>query len=85
MLMGDVESAILLHEQMLADFERLLGAEHPDTLAACNNVALTYRDMGDVVRATALFERTLASCERVLGSDHPITETTRENLEATQR
>jgi len=37
---------IALHEQVLADRERVLGADHPDTLMARNNLAAAYRDAG---------------------------------------
>ena len=33
-----------LYEQNLADMERVLGADHPDTLAARNNLTDAYRD-----------------------------------------
>jgi hypothetical protein len=31
---------------VVADFERLLGGEHPDTLIARGNLAASYRHMG---------------------------------------
>jgi hypothetical protein len=37
------ESAITLHEQNLADQERGLGADHPDTLSTRGNLAAAYR------------------------------------------
>ena len=67
-------------EQTLAACERLLGADHPRTLGARNNLASAYRDVGRVNEAIMLFEQALAGRERVLGADHPHTVTTRNNL-----
>jgi hypothetical protein len=43
-----------LHERTLADRERLLGPDHPDTLTSRNNLANAYQEAGrpeDVLRA----------------------------------
>ena len=58
----------------------MLGADHPQTLTARNNLARAYQDAGDLGRAIPLFEQTLADSERVLGADHPATLTSRNNL-----
>ena len=60
--------------------ERVLGADHPDTLTARNNLADAYVSAGRLDEAIPLFERTLADHERVLGADHPDTLTSRHNL-----
>ena len=60
----------------------MLGADHPDTLASRNNLALAYRDAGRTAEAITLFEQTLADRERVLGANHPDTLATRNNLAA---
>ncbi|WP_425320945.1 tetratricopeptide repeat protein [Actinomyces bowdenii] len=49
-----------LYEQNLADRERVLGADHPSTLASRNNLAYAYGAVGDLGRAIPLYERTLA-------------------------
>jgi len=72
--------AVALHEQVLADRERVLGPEHPDTLAARNNLALAYQTAGRTDEAIALHERALADRERVLGPEHPGTLNSRSNL-----
>ncbi|WP_311136985.1 SAV_2336 N-terminal domain-related protein, partial [Streptomyces griseomycini] len=41
------------------DAERLLGDDHPDTLASRNNLAGAYESAGDLTRAIPLYERTL--------------------------
>ncbi|MGY1947719.1 tetratricopeptide repeat protein, partial [Nocardia asiatica] len=47
-------------EQALADRERVLGADHPDTLGSRNNLASAYQAAGRVAEAIPLYERTLA-------------------------
>jgi tetratricopeptide (TPR) repeat protein len=71
---------VALHERVLADLEEELGPEHPDTLAARNNLALAYQAIGRTDEAVALHEQALAERERVLGPDHPGTLNSRSNL-----
>ena len=67
-------------QRALAGYARVLGADHPYTLATGYNLASAYRAAGDLGRAIPLFEQTLADRERVLGADHPDTLTSRNNL-----
>ncbi|WP_244940684.1 tetratricopeptide repeat protein [Actinoplanes teichomyceticus] len=53
-----------LYEQALAGCRRVLGDDHPDTLASVNNLAGTFRAVGDLARAVLLFEQALAGCRR---------------------
>ena len=69
-----------MYEQTLADRERVLGPDHPDTLLSRNNLALAYRAAGRTDEAISLNEQTLADRERVLGPDHPDTLKSRDNL-----
>jgi hypothetical protein len=69
-----------LYERNLADSERLLGPDHPDTLASRNNLAMAYEDAGRVAEAIPLLERTLADSDRLLGPNHPTTDVVRGNL-----
>ncbi|MET7284548.1 tetratricopeptide repeat protein [Streptomyces sp. NPDC005573] len=64
----------------LIDRARILGADHPDTLATRNNLAGAYQDTGDPARAIPLLAQTLDDSVRILGPDHPSTITTRNNL-----
>ena len=57
-----------------------LGDDHPDTLAARDNLAHWRGEAGDAAGAVAEFEALLADRVRVLGPDHPDTLTTRGNL-----
>jgi len=59
--------------QTLSTRERVLGPEHPDTLASVNTLAgLLYRQ-GDYAGAQPLYERAIEARERVLGLEHPDT------------
>ena len=79
--LGDsAQQAILIGEPLLADQERVLGADDPDTLATRNNLANAYQDAGRAADAIPLYELTLADRERVLGADHPDTLASRNNL-----
>ena len=74
------EDSIELYEQVLAERERVLGADHPDTLTVRNNLAGAYKSAGRLAEAVELFERVLADRVRVLGPDHPDTLAARNNL-----
>ena len=50
-----------------------LGADHPDTLAAAGDPAVSLRAAGEYQAARELGEDTLANRRRVLGEDHPDT------------
>ena len=51
------EDSIELYEQVLAEYERVLGADHPDTLTVRNNLAGAYKSAGRLAEAVELFER----------------------------
>jgi hypothetical protein len=81
--LGDsAAQAIQVGEPLLADYERVLGPDHPSTLTSRNNLAAAYRAAGRAAEAIPLHERTLADYERVLGPDHPGTLQSRNNLAA---
>ena len=77
---GLLHQAIILFEQTLADSERILGPDHPDTLDSRNNLASAYQNSGRLEQAIPLFEQNLADRERILGPDHPGTLISRNNL-----
>jgi len=79
---GRTAEAITLHEQDLADQERVLGADHPDTSLLRSNLALAYQAAGRNAEAITLHEQALAARERVLGPDHPHTLLSRGDLAA---
>ncbi|WP_062437207.1 tetratricopeptide repeat protein [Herbidospora daliensis] len=78
--LADLTRAIPLLEQTLADYEQLLGGDHPHTLISRNDLADAYESAGDLGRAIPLYQQTLADRVRVLGGDHPHTLTSRNNL-----
>lgn len=79
--LGDSFSqAISVGSLVVVDSERVLGADHPSTLAAWNELAVAYDAAGRLDEAIPLYERSLADHERVLGADHPYTLQWRNNL-----
>jgi tetratricopeptide (TPR) repeat protein len=84
--LGDsAAQSILIAEPLLVGQERLLGAEHPDALAARNELAEAYRGAGRTAEAIVLFDQNLTVRERVLGADHPDTLLSRSNLASAYR
>ena len=77
---GLLDQAITLFEKNLADSERILGPDHPDTLTARNNLARAYQDADRLEQAIDLFEQNLTDSEHVLGPNHPWTTLFRDNL-----
>jgi len=72
--LGDsAEQSIMIAEPLLADLERVLGTDYPDTLDTRRNLAIAYQRAGRMAEAITLLEQTLADLERVLGADHPDT------------
>ena len=59
---------------------KILGDDHPHTLASRNNLAHAYYSAGRLDEAIPLYEEVLADRVRVLGADHPDTLTSRNNL-----
>ncbi|WP_221931682.1 tetratricopeptide repeat protein [Palleronia caenipelagi] len=77
---GRYDAALPLFGRALESSERVLDAEHPDTLSSVNNLAYLYRAQGRYDAAEPLYERALESRERVLGPEHPDTLTSVNNL-----
>ncbi|MGK2957906.1 MAG: tetratricopeptide repeat protein [Acidimicrobiales bacterium] len=69
----------------LAQYERILGPDHPDTITARGNLGICYRMAGRTEEAITIQERVLADSERILGPDHPDTITVRGNLGVSYR
>ena len=72
--------AISAGEAVAADSARMLGPDHPDTLASVNNLAIACQEAGRKAEAVRLHERALAGRVRVLGPEHPDTLASRNNL-----
>ena len=58
----------------------MLGPEHPDTLTAMANLAVTYSKQGKYDEAEELKLKVLDLSQKVLGPDHPDTFTSMENM-----
>jgi tetratricopeptide (TPR) repeat protein len=82
---GDLATAAPLHQQNLADCERLLGADHPETLVSRANLAYLYALQDQPARSLELHQRNLADCQRFHGPDHSHTLNARANLASCYR
>jgi tetratricopeptide (TPR) repeat protein len=81
--LGDRFAETIQYRQaLLADRERVLGEDHPDTLNSRDGLAVAYAATGRPGEAMRLLERTLADRDRVLGETHPDTLGSRNNLAA---
>ena len=80
---ADLSRAIELGLRVAADSERVLGAEHPDTVASRNNLACAYWSAGAWPRRSRCTSAPSADRERVLGADHTDTLHSRNNLAVT--
>ena len=80
---GDYWAAGTGYERQFAARRRVLGAEHPDTLASMGNLAISLHSQGDLAGARQLQETVLAARRRVLGAEHPDTLTVMSNLALT--
>ncbi|CAJ1579856.1 tetratricopeptide repeat protein [[Mycobacterium] wendilense] len=63
--------------ELYADEQRVLGADHPTTLAARNQIALLRRELGDRIGARDESAAVVEAQRRVLGETHPDTLTGR--------
>ena len=77
--------SIRIAEPLLADQERMLGTDHPDTLATRNELAEAYRDAGRTAEAITMLEQTVTDRERVLGAYHRLTLLSRSYLAGAYR
>ena len=78
--LGDWRTALQFGGTLLAASDRVLGADHPDTLATRSNLAFWTAKVGNGQRALALYQELLPDRIRVLGADHPNTLATRSNI-----
>jgi hypothetical protein len=77
---GLLGSARRTEEKVLALAREKLGPEHPATLTAMGNLALTLKAQGDLGAARQYFEEVLGVRRRVLGAEHPDTSIAAWNL-----
>jgi tetratricopeptide (TPR) repeat protein len=67
-MQGDLAGARKLNEQALKVHRGVLSKEHPFTLTALNNLALTLREQGDLAGARKLQEQALEAYRGVLSN-----------------
>jgi hypothetical protein len=67
---GDGVRAVELAESIRTECETLLGPEHPDSLAASDNLVIAYVAAGRAADGIGLAEDVLDARERVLGGDN---------------
>ena len=82
---GDHDSARALCSEVLSMQSRVLGPDHPDTLATKANLAATMSRQGNYEEAKRLEIEVLRTMQRVLGPTHPKTVDAKDNLEYTLR
>ena len=70
LLTGQPDQAAALHAQALDTRVRVLGSEHPDTLASMYNLGIAYRDQGKLIEAATQHAQVLEIQKRVLGLEH---------------
>ncbi|MGI8332665.1 FxSxx-COOH system tetratricopeptide repeat protein [Actinomadura scrupuli] len=80
MVEGGSAGAVAFTEDLLKRFQRLLGEQHPDTLAAEIMMANMLRDAGRVHEAIPLTEHALEAYADMYRADHPYEHACRSNL-----
>ena len=71
---------IQMHRRALELRGKVLGAEHPDTLASMNDLVLVLESQGKYEAAEEVHRRALELYKKVLGAEHPHTLTSTNNL-----
>ena len=69
---GKMAAAVRLGEQTRAGYTRLLGVDHPDTLAASLNLAISYLSVGRDGDASKVLEDTVERCNATLAPSDPL-------------
>ena len=77
---GQWDDAVRVMSQALETQQRILGTEHPETLASMANLANVYSSQGRYEQARTLHEQALAAKRRMLGAEHPDTLNSMNNL-----
>ena len=79
-LTGDVAEALRQFSALVPKTERVLGAQHPNTIAARTSLAAMTDQAGDKTGARQQLAALLPWAKQVLGPRHPITHAIRGNL-----
>jgi serine/threonine protein kinase len=78
--LGEPTLAIAQFQRALDLRRQVRGADHPDTLASQNDLAMAYQNAGKLELAATLLEEALKRRRAVLGSDDPSTISSLDNL-----
>jgi tetratricopeptide (TPR) repeat protein len=70
---GQYNNAERILREVIPEYERALGSEHPDTLRTRNNLASALLYQGTYAEAEAEYRAVLKLKEKVLGPEHPDT------------
>jgi tetratricopeptide (TPR) repeat protein len=73
MMKGEFDRAFTLFEDCLLKRQRILGDDHPDTLASHMKLADTVAVMGEYDRALLMSQQCHENCKRILGEEHTVT------------
>jgi len=82
---GYFKEAKFLRNKVLDTRNRTLGVEHPDTIRAMANLAVTYQSLGKYKAAEMLEMQVLDARNRILGVEHPDTIHSMANLATTHQ
>ena len=74
--------AVQMYEQVYVGSGRVLGPDHPDTLAVGVALAGAYYAVGRLTDAVTLYRDVVARGERVLPPGHPLTMSARDSMTA---
>ncbi len=70
-VMGDLEEARILQEEVLGKLRRILGSENLETLKSMCTLGSTLRYMGFLKEARNLYEEASWKLRKILGPEHP--------------
>ncbi|TGZ77195.1 hypothetical protein EX30DRAFT_374832 [Ascodesmis nigricans] len=82
-IMGEYDKALEWYQRALDGCEKMLGKDHPSTLATLdtvNNMAIVFESQGAYDKALEWYQRALDGKEKTLGKDHPSTLGTVNNM-----
>jgi hypothetical protein len=82
---GRAAEAEALHQPEYEMKNRVLGAEHPNTLASLHNLALSMHSIGKASDAMALMLICYESKKKKIGATHPSTKRTLHAIECWQQ
>ncbi|KAH6983683.1 hypothetical protein BKA56DRAFT_482570, partial [Ilyonectria sp. MPI-CAGE-AT-0026] len=70
-------------KEVFKERQRILGDEHPDTISAMSNLAITLEDQGQLDKAARMMREVLKKRQRILGDKHLHTISAMNNLSIT--